>query len=104
MEGFVPCWPLQNMPGCDSGHAGDCDKLCIDSSRGRMLPADMFIQTSVLAHSSLVPFGLCACSLPLDILIPALNQPRWLVSRWCCTVPARKLSCCCTDLAGVLVM
>lgn len=103
MEGFVPCWPLQNMPDCDSGHARDCDKLCIDSSRGRMLPG-MFIQMSVLAHSPFVPFGLCACSLPLDILIHALNQPHWLVSRWCCTVPARKLSCCCADLAGVLVI
>lgn len=73
MEGFAPCWPLQNMPGCDSGHAQDCDKLCIDRSRGRMLP-DTFIQASVLAHScSNVPFGLCACSLPLDIPIHTLN-------------------------------
>lgn len=104
LEGFAPCWPLQHLPGCDSGHVWDCDKPCIDSSRGRMWP-DVFTQTSVLAHSCAnVPFGSCAHSLPLDIPIHLLNQPCRLVSQWGCTVSAPKLSCCCTHLAGVLVL
>lgn len=49
MEVFAPHWPLQNVLGCNSGHAEDHHKLSVDFNRTRML-SNLLVQTRMLAH------------------------------------------------------